>query len=247
MSIEKVEIIVSTLKKQIEIYEKQADVARKEADEHEGAFQALDQLAKQMPAFAASIEKRIEADLELGSSAGKVSIYCKNVIARFTAMCSGNSQAQRNNKFVCEGRRDAADMVIANMEKEIAVSTSYEDRRQELEKEKSEAEKVEDSETEDKKVKLGFERAADAKEAADGVAIEVDELVAGKAPKNGKAKKPAAKKPRKKRASRKKPAKPDKPVEELKSGNMPAIPTPSVLGREAPVPTPSKAAPDKTD
>ena len=144
MSIEKVNIIASTLERQIEAYKKQSKLYEKEMSEHDGACQALSQLAKQMPALADNLEKRIDEDMDLGpSTKDAVRTYVKNIVSRFTAMCVGNAEAQRNQKFVSSGRAESTIDIVKNMEKEIETTRAHEARRQDLAKEELAKEKKE--------------------------------------------------------------------------------------------------------
>ena len=166
MSTEKVNIIAGSLERQIEAYKKQAKLYEKEMSEHDGACQALSALAKQMPALADNLEKRIDEDTDLGpSTKDAVRTYVKNIVSRFTAMCVGNAEAQRNQKFVSSGRAESTLGIVKNMEKEIETTRAHENRRQELAKEEL---------AKERKEKAAKKKAAAAK-------------------KNGKSTKPAAK------------------------------------------------------
>jgi hypothetical protein len=132
----KIEVITGVLAKQADRHRELAIVSRREMSEHNGAAQVLSLMAKQMPGFAASMEKRIEEDKELGRSADQVRLYVKNVIAQFHAMCDSQSMHQRNQVMLSEGRAQAAEQSVAQLEKEIAFERAATARRDELEAER---------------------------------------------------------------------------------------------------------------
>lgn len=141
----KIDVITGVLTKQVERNREAAQLSRREMNEHMGAAQVLALLAKQMPGFADSMEKRIESDEDLGNSASRVRLYVKNVIAQFHAMCESQSLHQRNQVMLCEGRAQAAEQAVAVLEKEIALERAVTARRDEIEAErraKEESERV---------------------------------------------------------------------------------------------------------
>jgi len=132
----KIDVITGVLTKQVERNRELTTLSRREMSEHTGAAQVLALLAKQMPGFAASMEKRIEEDEDLGHSADRVRLYVKNVIAQFHAMCESQSLHQRNQVMLCEGRAQAAEQAVALLEKDIAFERAATARRDELEAER---------------------------------------------------------------------------------------------------------------
>ena len=145
-----VDIITTVLTKQVERNRELAKTSRREMSEHTGAAQVLALMAKQMPGFAASMEKRIEEDEDLGPTAERVRLYVKNVIAQFHAMCESQSLHQRNQMMLSEGRAQAAEQSIATIEKEIAVEQAVTARRDELEAERRAKEDADAKEAETK-------------------------------------------------------------------------------------------------
>jgi hypothetical protein len=135
MGFEKLEIITSVLDKQIENHEKTAEQMKKDMIEHNGARQALEQIAQQFAAMSVSIEERIEADLELGSAADKVLVYSKNIFARVIAICDSNAKSQQQQRFISQGRMEACQQAAADITKEILVQKAFLERRAELARE----------------------------------------------------------------------------------------------------------------
>jgi len=157
MGFDKLDIIVGTLEAQIEKFEKTAVIAQQEMHEHQGALEAFKLLAGQMPSFANSIEERIEKDLELGSAGDHVLVYSKNIIARFMAMCEANQKNQQHQRYIFEGRFDAASQAIKDLKKEIATHKAIVERREELADKSRESYQGKSEED----VKAGFEAAAE--------------------------------------------------------------------------------------
>lgn len=138
----KTEVIAGTLTKQAERNRELSKVARREMHEHSGATQVLTLLAKQMPSFAAEIEKRIGSDDGVGKDAAEqVRVYAKNIIARFQTMCDQQAAYHRNQMLICEGRLQVAEQFVTMLEKDIVLERSIAARREELEKERLELEK----------------------------------------------------------------------------------------------------------
>jgi hypothetical protein len=141
----KIEVITGVLEKQVSRNRDLAVLARREMSEHMGAAQVLALLAKQMPSLADQMEKRIDGDADLGNAAAKVRVYVKGVIAQFSSMCEAQSNHQRTQAMLSEGRAQAAEQSIAVLEKEITLEQAVSARRVELEAErraKEEAEKA---------------------------------------------------------------------------------------------------------
>lgn len=136
----KIDVIAGVLSKEMDRNRELVTIARREMFEHNGAAQVLGLLAKQMPGFAADIEKRIEGDPELGAEAEKVRIYVKNIIARFHVMCESQALHQSQQRMICEGRAQAAEQTITVLEKEVAMARVATTRRDELETERRAAE-----------------------------------------------------------------------------------------------------------
>ena len=133
MALDKLEILTGVLKQQIAKYDKIAAAMKKDMYEHDGAAQALAQLAKQMPGFATGIEDRIEKDADVsGHTSVKVLEYSKNIIARFMAMCESNATAQANQRLIAQGRMEAAVQSVETLRKEIESHEAFAARREEL-------------------------------------------------------------------------------------------------------------------
>ena len=132
----KIDVITGVLAKQVERNRELTTLSRREMSEHTGASQVLSLLAKQMPGFTASLEKRIEEDEDLGHAADRVRLYVKNVIAQFHAMCESQAAHQRNQVMLCEGRAQAAEQAVAQLEKDITFERAATARRDELDAER---------------------------------------------------------------------------------------------------------------
>lgn len=130
MALEKIDIIEGTLAQQVAKFAQVAEIMRKEMNEHQGAMEALNQLAKQMPSFMTSIEERIEKDTDLGNAAASVLTYSKNIIARFMAMCEANARNQHQQRFMAEGRMQMAEQTVANLRKEIETQKAVAAKRE---------------------------------------------------------------------------------------------------------------------
>lgn len=195
MGFDKLKIITGTLEAQVVKFEKNAKVMRKDMHEHQGALEAFQLLGGQMSSFAAGIEKRIEEDLDLGGAADRVRVYAKNIIARFHAMCESNERNQLQQRFIAEGRLDAAEQTIKDLQKDIEMHRVAAARREELAEEGRRNYQDAGDKSEEDKVKAGFERAEEAASVQEEVANEVDELV-------GAASEKPPKKPRRKRRTK---------------------------------------------
>lgn len=200
MSINKIDIITSTLEQQIEKFNGIATLARKEMYEHSGASEALGLLAKQMPGFAAAIEERVERDDNLsGDTAIQVLTYSKNIIARFLAMCESNSKAQHQQKFVAQGRMETALSMIDALRKDITKEKAFAKRREEIAEENRKANAAVDEVTQEVNSLMGTDK--DEPVAKKGNGVPGKKADAKKATR----KKAASKKPRKRRTTKKAP------------------------------------------
>ena len=92
--------------------------------------------ARKLDPFAPYLEKRIEEDEDLGHAADRVRLYVKNVIAQFHAMCESQAAHQRNQVMLCEGRAQAAEQAVAQLEKDITFERAATARRDELDAER---------------------------------------------------------------------------------------------------------------
>jgi hypothetical protein len=197
MALEKLEILTGMLKQQTEKYEKIAELMKKDMYEHGGAAQALAQLGKQMPGFATSIEERIEKDPDIsGAASVKVLEYSKNIIARFMAMCESNATAQTNQKFVAQGRMEAALQSVETFKKEIETHKAFAARREELAEENRKKANRKEIEAEVKR---------EAEEAAAQAQQEMSDLVEDSKPSKGNGV-PAKKTTKRRKATTKKKA-----------------------------------------
>jgi len=136
MGYEKAEIIKGVYDEQARDAIELAATSKRESHEHDGAAQALAQMGKQMPNFAARIEERIAADTEMSPSESNVArVYAKNMIAQFQTMCLDNAKNQINSKLRCEGQISLLEKQRDTAIKKGDLAISKAVRRAELEKE----------------------------------------------------------------------------------------------------------------
>lgn len=210
MGFEKLELLTGILEQQIEEQAKTAEQAKRDMHEHNGAKQALAQIAKQFMGLSASIEERIDKDDDLGSAADKVLVYSKNIFARVITMCEANSKAQHQQQFIAQGRMEAALQSINLAQKKIATQKAFVEQR-----EKAEAEQLTEAEKaaiEDRVKKEAQEARDEAEKEVNGI---LDKIRNTPSKGNGvpKKKKAAAKKRGRRKATKAKPA-PQKPSAE---------------------------------
>ena len=242
MPLDKLEILTGVLEKQVTNFTRTAEQMKKDMHEHNGARQALEQLAKQFLALSVSIEDRIDKDKELGSSADKVLVYSKNIFARVHAMAESNAKAQMQQRFIAQGRMEAALQAVEDFQKEIETQKAFVAKRERLAEDARKAREAKEIEEEVKQ---------EAKEAAEEAEKEVAELVENSRPpdkkpskgngvpdkKDAKKKKAAAAKKKAAKSRKKKAAKKPQPKLPLdgdkKTGETDSKPDGSNTGQNA--------------